>query len=179
MGAFAAKYTADQREAVAIAYVDLGMRPARRVCEAAAADALRLNGEPVGTFTIPETSVLDLARKLRQRRAGQVSSELAKAPARDAAEALKRALANMTEQEIRAEQRKRIGKRDPEKIRQLARAAREIAQIPDRADPKPNRIGEKIPGTQDVAGGKTRGGLAGAILQAASPAFQRARGRET
>jgi hypothetical protein len=177
VGIFDQKYTAAQREAAAIAYVDLGMRPAARVVAAAAAGALRLGEEPVPACDMPEATVRDLARELRNRRAGKVKSETAAMPARDAAEALKRALAAMTEQEIAAERRKRIGKRDPERIRQLARAAREIAAIPDRADPNPRTPGRRDPETGGMTnGGATSGGLAGAILSAHGQGPQRTRG---
>jgi hypothetical protein len=89
---------------------------------------------------------------------------------------LKRALAAMTEQEINHERRRKIGKRDPERIRQLARAAREIAGIPDRADPNPRTPGKRDPETGRMDnGGATSGGLAGAILSAHGQGPQRTR----
>jgi hypothetical protein len=177
VGNFDPKYTAAQREAAAIAYVDLGMRPAARVVAAAKAGTLRLGDEPVPACEMPEATVRDLARELRNRRAGKVKSETAAMPARDAAEALKRNLAAMCEQEIAAESRRRVGKRDPERIRQLARAAREIAAIPDRADPNPRTPGRRDPETGAMSnGGATVGGLAGTILKAHGQGPQRTRG---
>jgi hypothetical protein len=178
MGHLAERYSHAQREGAALAYLDHGMRPARLVREALAAGRLTYDGEPVPACDMPESTILTNVTRLKNRRAGKVQSELAQLPARDAAEALKRALAAMTEQEIRALQRQKIGKRDPERIRQLARAAREIAAIPDRADPATVKPGEKIPGTQQTAGGKTTGGLAGAILAAAGQTRPRGNARE-
>jgi hypothetical protein len=178
MGHLAERYSHAQREGAALAYLDHGMRPARLVREAMRAGRLTYDGEPVPACDMPESTILTNVTRLKNRRAGKVQSELAQLPARDAAEALKRALAAMTEQEIRALQRQKIGKRDPERIRQLARAAREIAAIPDRADPATVKPGEKIPGTQQTAGGKTTGGLAGAILAAAGQTRPRGNARE-
>jgi hypothetical protein len=176
MGHLSERYTHEQREAAALAYLDHGMRPARLVRDALKAGKLTYNGEPVPAVDMPESTILTNVTRLKNRRAGQVQSELAKQPARDAAEALKRALAAMTEQEINHERRRKIGKRDPERIRQLARAAREIAAIPDRADPNPRTPGKRDPETGALSnGGATSGGLAGAILSAHGQGPQRTR----
>ncbi len=163
MPTFVEKYTHEQREAVAQAFIDRGIRPATRVVDQAKAGELTYNGRKLEPFDIPEATVRDCARKLRQRRAGEVKSKLIGEP--DAVQQLKNRLLAMVEAEITAEQRKKDGKRDGEHLRQLARALREAAAIPDRTAPKPKAPGSNAGGERE--GGDTSGGLAGDIMRAA------------
>jgi hypothetical protein len=160
-------YTAEQREALGVAVVDRGISP-KRIVELAAAGQLELDGRRLDAFATNVHTIRDRARILRKRRAGQVKTELEKTAPRDALEQLRIRLVRLADREIAAEERKRAGTSDPERVRQLARAAREIAAIPDRTEPRPVAPGAKVPGQGNVtAGGATRGGMAGKILQAA------------
>jgi hypothetical protein len=159
-------YTARQREALAAAAVDRKIPP-KRVAEMARAGELTFDGESLAAFETNPNTVRDLARKMRARRAGKIKGDLAGLAPRDAVESLRLRLLNVVEQELRAEEVRKRGNRDPERIRQFARAAREIAAIPARDDPRPVAPGQKIPGTQATNGGRTRGGLAGQILASA------------
>jgi hypothetical protein len=165
--AFEAVYTDEQRDAIATAYEDRRIRPARRVVELAEAGEL---AEGLAAFTVHggANTVRDFARKLRRRRSGQLVTETAKRAPRDAIESLRVRLISVAEIEltrIEREQKKRGAKADPERIRQLARAIREAAAIPTRDEvptPKPGYGGKG-----ERVGAATRTGpgtLAGSIL---------------
>lgn len=167
MPAFAEKYSDAQREAVAYAYEDRKIRPYRRVAELAAAGELTHNGETLEPFTIPESYIADLVRKLRKRRAGETTSQLASAEPRDAIEALRKRLVNAADamlQDLEAKVKRDAGTADPERLRQITRAVREAAALPGPNDPKPPAPGARVNGQRD--GGETTGGLAGEILKA-------------
>lgn len=166
---FEAVYTDAQREAMAEAYEDHGIRPAAKVAVLAEAGKLPAGLEP---FEVKggAATVRDCARKLRNRRAGRLASETAKRPPRDAIESLRIRLLSAIDHElaqVEGDQRKR-GKDakpvDPERLRQLARALREAAAIPERTDPTPPKPGHG-PKAERV-GGQTRGTttLGGQIL---------------
>jgi hypothetical protein len=165
---FEAVYTDDQRDAIAYAYEDRRIRPARRVVELAAAGELEINGRTLEPFTCSQNTVRDFAAKLRKRRAGEKSSELAKAAPRDAIEALRRRLVNAADAELAAmEKRQKNGKSVPgEELRQVARAVREIAAIPGPSDARPAAPGARVNGARDGAETKSGQGLAGKILGA-------------
>lgn len=161
---FSRTYTDQQRDALAEAFEDRRIRPASRVVELAEAGELV---EGLAAFTVHggAGTVRDLAHKLRERRAAEHSSELAKQPPRDAIEVLRRRLVTVCEQEINALEKTTRGERDPERIRQLARAIREAAAIPGPTDPTPPRPGHGAKDPQGRRGeGATRGGLAGGVL---------------
>jgi hypothetical protein len=158
------RYTDQQRDAMAAAYVDLGIRPASRVAELAQAGELELHGEKVEPFTTFEATVRTEAKRLRNRRAGKVRSEMAKLPAQDAIEAMRRRLVTAWEQEMSCLERRKPGNRDTEQIAKLARVAREIRAIPapnKRIEPEPRRTEQgpasRTPHTQ----------RAGSLIQAA------------
>jgi hypothetical protein len=157
-------YTPAQREAMAVAVLDKHVKPAARVVELAAGGHLELDGERLAPFATNASTVRDCARKVRNRRAGELRSTTAMQHPRDAAHALQRRLFAMADQELAVEEGKRRGRRDPERMRQIARAIREAAAIPAPDEPRPTQPGQKRPGTQTTEGGKTTGGLAGAIL---------------
>jgi len=164
------KYTPEQRAAAAEAYVDRGVRPARRVAELAAAGELI----PGQRFEISPDYVLKLAAALRRRRAGEASSALARQPPRDAVEAIRRRLAAAIDHEltlIETLQRRR-GRDDRdvlERLRQIARLSREFAALPGPTDPRPVPPGQRhidpATGESRNNGGPIRGGLAGAMLR--------------
>jgi hypothetical protein len=81
-------------------------------------------------------------------------------------EALRRRLVNAADAGVSELERARRGKGgvDFERLRQAARAVREIAAIPGPGEPRPPAPGATVNGVRD--GGATRGGLAGEILRA-------------
>src|SRR5438128_11729572 len=89
------KYTDEQREALAFAYEDRRIRPARLVVDLAARGELEHDGARLDPFETNANTVRDCARDLRNRRAGETSSQLAHLEPRDAIEALRRRLVNM------------------------------------------------------------------------------------
>ena len=158
---FVEKYSQDQRDAMAYAYEDRGIRPARRVVELAAAGELTLNGERLEPFTTNLDTVRDQARILRKRRAGELTSRLVAESPRDAVETLRRRLVSLADSEIGELEKQKPGKRDPERMRQLARVVLEASRIPGPSDPRPanerDRTGQRV---------ESRHGLAGALVKA-------------
>lgn len=163
-------YTEQQRTAIEDAYLDEGIRPARRIADRAARGELRCDGEPVAPFRTSESSVRDLARRARKRRAGRLQSKLAELPPRDAVEALRRRLLSLVDHEltrVEREQKRRGSKPiSGERLRQIARAARETAALPGLDDPRPRAPGAHVPEAGGKLDGATRGGLAAAVLRA-------------
>jgi hypothetical protein len=169
MPPFTAKYTDEQREAVAQAYEDRGIRPARRIRELAQAGELTWKGEPLEAFDMPEPSILCYAGNLRRKRAGKVKSTLADLPHRDAVESLRRRLLAAADQHLidyEKAQKKPGAKPDPELLRQIARATREIAAMPGPKEPKPVAPGQRRRNGDGHEDGRTGGGIAGQILAA-------------
>jgi hypothetical protein len=167
MAAFEEKYTDQQRDAIAHAYEDRRIRPARKVVQMAAAGELDYHGEILKPFEATENTVRDLARKLRRARAGETTSQLAHAEPRDAIETLRRRLVNAADAMLTDFERKTKrapGDADPERLRQICRAVREAAAIPGPNDERPKAPGGKTDGRRN--GGETKGGLAGSILAA-------------
>lgn len=162
-GAFTPRYTEAQRDAIAHAYEDRRIRPASKVAALAAAGELEHQGQQLEPFTVPENTVRDFARILRKRRRGELTSELANQPHRDAIETLRQRYVSLADQELAYEERQPAGSRDPERLRQIGRLLREAAALPARDDPAPRAPGSKA-GTGKQTEAPTRGGLAGAIL---------------
>src|SRR4051794_31007310 len=135
MAAFQAKYTPDQREAIASAVIDRGASAPRVVELAAAGQLTDSNGAQLEPFTVPANTVRSEARKAKKRRQGKAASDLGKAEPRDAVEALRRRIVTMLDEELGVEERKRKGNRDPERVRQICRAMREAAAIPGLKEP--------------------------------------------
>jgi hypothetical protein len=160
---FDRRYSDAQRDALVEAYVDRGVRPARRVAELAAAGELTHDGEPVERFTVPASTVRSLARDARRHR--HSTAALDSLSPRDAVERLRLRLIRAIDRELnRVERRQRAG--EPvkgEELRQLARAQRELTQIPGLRDPLPPAPGAKVNGVRE--GGETRGGLAGPMMR--------------
>jgi hypothetical protein len=159
------RYSDEEREALAVAFGDLLIRPARRVVELAAAGKLQLDGRTLPPFETNASTVRSLAAAHARRRAGLATSELAAAPPQDATEVLRRRLVNVADAGIAAIERKQKRSRGEvafEVLRQAARAVREIAAIPGPNDPRPPAPGAQVNGRRD--GGATRGGPGAAIL---------------
>jgi hypothetical protein len=163
--AFDPKYSHAQREAIASAWNDRGVRPARRVVELARAGELTdAAGDKVPGFEIPEGTIRSLARHARRRRRGEIRSPLSEAGPRDAIEIIRRRLVNMIDGEMAVQERKRPGSRDPERIRQLARAALEAARLPGPTDPRPSSPATRGPDGKQLEG-IAKGGLAGPMMR--------------
>jgi hypothetical protein len=161
---FNERYTEAQREAVARAYVDRHIRPARAVAELARRGELEsVDGERLASFEIGESTIRSFAGLLRRRRRGEVRSNLAAASPRDAVEALRVRLVNAADAGLAAverRQRREHGKTDWEELRQIARAVREISSLPDPSEGRSTAPGLRDPSTGERRGGQTRGGLA-------------------
>ncbi len=172
MTTFPRVYGDDQRKAVQQAYADRNIRPARRICELAAEGALTCDGELIPAFSIKESTVRDIGRRFEQRRAGVRETPLADLAPRDAVEQLRRRLVSAADTSLSIVEDRAARKRqqpDPEQLRQLARAVREIAAIPTLDVP----AGATKPGQHNRQEGRkdsgaTRGGLAGQILASAA-----------
>lgn len=162
------KYNDDQREAMAVAYEDRKIRPASRVVELAKAGELTYRGEKLDPFETNEATVRDLARKLRRQRAGQVRSDLASLPPRDAIDALRIRLINAADAMLREFERsvKRApGKADPARHRQISDAVLAASKLPGPTDPRPPSHGTRDRET-GKKGTETTGGAAGSLIKA-------------
>ena len=161
-GAIERRYTDAQRDALAVAYEDRGIRPAAAIVALAATGDLVEGLEP---FTVANDQTVHKAvATLRKRRAGMASSAIGKLPPRDATERLRRTLAERIDEELEREGRKPKGKRDMEKLRQIGRAINEHARIPAPRDTvSTTTIGS---GSDRGEQGATRGGIAGPLLTA-------------
>lgn len=163
MPAFVEKYTAEQREAMAAAYVDRKIRPARAVVQLAAEGKLTLHGEPLEPFETNENAVRDFARKLRKKRAGEVVSDLATKPPRDAIEALRRRLVNVADAMLRDVELQKPGEVEPERLRQIMRCVLEASKLPGPTDPRPAQ--GQARDADGKRGPQTTGGVGGALLR--------------
>jgi hypothetical protein len=163
---FHAIYTETQREACAIAHVDR-MLTARKVAEMAAADELTFLGETLEPFEIKPATISDLGRKLRHRRNGKVSSEVARMKPGDAVEALRRRLLAVADAELGVIERQARGKRDLDRYRDIVKCVREAMSIPAANDERPTPAGK---GRHDQQGTPrppaTAGRLAGPLMAA-------------
>ena len=166
MPAFTRMYTDQQREAMAAAFV--GGMTCKAVVAAAGAGELVHNGQRLEAFEAKPSTVRDLGRRLRKRRAGELHSQLLEASPRDAVEALRRRLVSAADHELDALEgaRKRGERVDLERLRQVARTVREAAAIPGPTAPRPPAPGVRDRDTGVRVGGPTRGGLAAQILEA-------------
>lgn len=171
MTPLAAKYTQCQRDAIATVYT-LMDATAGRVAQLAAAGELKHPvGARLGPFEVPENTVRSIARRERIRRAAtQAAVALVDQPPRDAVERLRQRLIVGVDVELtRIEIEQAAGGRvTGEELRQVARAARELAAIPGPTDPRPPAPGAKVNGVRN--GSETRGGLAGKIMAASREA---------
>ena len=105
MARFAEKYSQRERDAMAEAVVDARIAP-RRVVELAARGELHDGfGAPLEPFETNATTIRDLARRLRRRRAGLEVSALAAEPHRDAIEKLRRRLISVADVQLAAYRR--------------------------------------------------------------------------
>ena len=161
MADFRRKWTDEQREAVATAHLERRLSSVRVAQLAAAGDLTRRDGTKLDPFPIPPSSIATIARRTQEKQAKHTESDLARIPHRDAIEQLRIAYITTAERELQAEQRKKDGTRNLERMRQIGRVLREAVALPARTEPVPTAPGAKENGKTN--GGKTGGGLALAI----------------
>lgn len=159
-GPFDRKYTEDQCEAAALDYIAYGN--AKNVARKAAAGELALHGEPVGAFTMPPSTIASYGRKVRLRQAGKAAPAIANMTHRDAVENLRIRFLTIAHEELQAEERKKPGTRDLERIRQAERCALEAARIPGPSDARAPSSGTRDENGKQAP--RTTGGKAGALL---------------
>lgn len=169
MGVPAPKWSREQKDAITSAYLDRGIRPRRRILELAREGSLTTSeGAELDPFDMPDGTAAAEIRDERKRRAGRVRRDIATKPPRDAIEQLRQRLVSASDLMLDAFERSAKSKPegvDPERLRQIARAVREVAALPGPNDPRPTAPGSKQGGT--VNGAKTTKGadtLAGRIL---------------
>lgn len=144
-------YSDEQKEAIAQAWADHGIRPARIISERAEAGELEIEGKKIPAFKLPVLTVREIGKKELRRRAGRGLGRAANVEHRDATEAFRRRLAGAIDHELdiveRAQRRKHDKKSDEPgidvvRLQKLGRALREFAALPGRNDrpavaPKP------------------------------------------
>lgn len=162
-GHFSEKYTDAQRDAIASAVLDRGAKYKRAVELAAAGELTTPDGDRLDPFTFKLTYVGTVVDREKRRRVG-VKTTVAALEPRDAVEVLRRNLVDVMDDEMRHLKKAKSGTRDPEKLRQFARALRELQAIPG-----PKEGARPAPGAKDNGkreGGETRGGMSGELLKA-------------
>lgn len=165
------RYTSFQREAVSLAYALPGVTAGRVSQQAAAGGLEHPSGARLRVFDIPENTVRSIAgRERRKQAADEAALGLLEMPPRTAVEVMRCRLLTVMDSELdRIEIEQGEGRPvSGEVLRQVARAARELASIPGPNDPRPPRPGAKVNGVRD--GSETRGGLAGAVVQSSRSA---------
>lgn len=158
-------YSRDQREALAAAYGETDTTAADVVALAANGTLRHPDGVTLAPFTVPENTVRSVARREAAREAARKPEPtIADLPHRDAVEQLRRRLARVIDIEVeRLEGEMAEGQRATgEQLRQMARAMRELAAIPEPLDPTPPAPGAKVNGVRN--GAETRGGIGARIL---------------
>ncbi len=140
MGRLETKWTAEQREAVATAYLDRGIRPAKRIQQLARTGQLAPGLEPLD---MPTSTIYAAARQLQQRRAGEALRGQSPARTSQTVQGLRRRLTIVADRELgilEAEQLKANKTSEPQQrrritlIRELGRAVREIAALPQEGE---------------------------------------------
>lgn len=165
MSTFERVYSDEQRDAALSAYLDRGVRPQRRIVELAAAGELTHRGKPLEPFALNLNTLRDMLTVERKRRAGRVRGETAKMPHMDAVDALRARMLNVADTTLAAEEKIDPAKRDPERMRQIARLVREVAALPAKGEGRSRAPGQKENGAKQS--GETTGGMGGALLSAA------------
>jgi hypothetical protein len=154
------RYSQEQRDAVASAFSQPKVSAKRVAAMAAAGELTDSAGEPLEAFTIPLSTVRDLAREARLGSAR--ASKLADAPHGHAIEALRQRTIRMADAELAAIESQPDGKRDLERFRQAIRVVADAAKIPVPTNPRPTS--EAIGDDNGDGGPDTTGGPAGALI---------------
>jgi hypothetical protein len=179
MTTFERKYSVDEKEAVIYAYLDRRIRPLRAIVDLAArGELITRDGRQVRPFQLNPNTVKSWLQVAKRKRQGTIRGAAFENP-EGTIEALRKRLIALADGELAHLERQRAGKRDPEHMRQIARAVREAAAIPVKGEPRGRAPGEKDQGQKES--GETTGGMAGSLLRAhrAKPAPGRRPVQET
>jgi hypothetical protein len=164
MSTFERKYSDDQKEAAVHAYLDLGIKPQHEVRRLAAEGLLKTrDGRTVPPCTIPKATFPQWITDERKRRYGKKKGAAMERPD-DVLENLRRRMIAVAEAELSYAEKTKAGKRDTERIRQIARLVREVAALPGPKEGRPVAPGQRQPATHND--GHTGGGIAGQLLAA-------------
>jgi hypothetical protein len=131
----AREYSDAQRDALVMAFAQPKVT-ANRVAElAAAGELVDADGQPLEAFTVPASTIRDLARQARLAEAR--GSQLADGPPQDAIEALRRRAIKIADAELTAVEAQPEGERDLERFRRAIRCVHDAARIPRPPEPRP------------------------------------------
>ena len=129
-----AVYTHEQREAIEQAWLDRQMRPARRICELAAAGLLTCDGVHVPSFTIPRSSVSTIGNEAKRRWEGKAKTALRNQSRATVVETMRQRLTSLTDHELKRVERGVKGNRekavDPQWITRMATSIARVASLP-------------------------------------------------
>lgn len=170
MGRFQAKWSREQKDAVASAVLDRGLTQ-KHAYELARTGNLAPTPEaaPLPPYDMPLGTIASLIKDERKRRRGTAQRPIEHLGARDAVELLRLRLVRLTDSTLeRIERRMNNPNRAPEAadaalLRECARLVREIQSIPGRHDTPLPKPGALVNGKQPE--GPTRTGLGADILR--------------
>lgn len=143
---FTVRYTPEQKQALAAAYLDRGIRPSAAVLELAEQGELTLGSEKLPPFTVNPKSFQSLMSDERKRRSGRTRKQIVRIAHIDAVEDLRQRYVAVADHELRKIEdqqgfRGNKGEIDLERLRQVGRLIREAAALPaqkgDRAKTPP------------------------------------------
>jgi hypothetical protein len=172
---FQRKYSDEQRGAIEQAWGDRNIRPARRIATLAAEGELTFDGELVDAFVVSCQTISDIGRRYLRRREKHQQRLIAQQGPKDSVEMVRRRLAIVIDEQLayveRRQQRNRHHTITGEELRQIGRAARELAALPgpNGEAPLTRKPGAHDPTSKSKPDGHTRGGLAAQILRANEP----------
>lgn len=166
MAGFESNYTLPQREAAIHAHLNRGMSYRRVSLMARDGELTGEDGNTLDRFEVPSETVKTWVRRHREKQGGLIQTELSGMPHRDAVDRLRERLMNAAAKMLELEERKIVsGQGSAERLRQIIRAVREAAALPERKDEAPPRPGQGPMKDRKGKGGETSGGLAGAIMR--------------
>lgn len=169
MGAFQTRYSKEQKEAVAHAFLDRGIRPLAKILTMAQEGQLTLHNRRIEAFEMVAGSAREEIKRERRRRAARVGTGLPSMPHADAMEDARKRLLGVVENELSVMERKQRAKPntthiDPATVREWARAMREISHLSPDAETQGRRPGQTASDGSKQEG-ETRNGLAADILR--------------
>lgn len=151
MSTFTKVWSDTQREAVQQAWFVAKIGNMAQIARLARAGELTFEGQPVPAFKVPDATVRDWINGEIRRRQGRDQTELARKPAEDAVEELRRRLVSLIDTDtLRLEKHARERRATPidaEQIRKLARATRELAALPGPGEPSRHKAPGRDPNT--------------------------------
>lgn len=153
------RYSQLQRDAIVSAYARHGVTGGR-VAELAAAGELEdADGKPLDAFTVPKSTVRDLARQAQLATAGKPKPASVFDASGNTVEALRQRLLQVAHEELAHEESKPLGDRDMDRIRQATRCALEASKLPTGADAPPP------PDEEGASGSTATGAGVGALIR--------------